>query len=144
MRTTFFLPLFVLLVFPLISQVTSDNHNIDPAIFNGISMRNLTPAKTGGRIVDVAFHPENRNIRLVAVASGGVWKTENAGTTWRPVFDRENSFSIGTIVFDEHNPNVVWVGSGENNAQRSVSLGDGVYKSEDGGNTLEEYGIENL
>ncbi len=115
---------------------------IDPSVFNGVKMRNLTPARTGGRIVDVAIHPQNHSIRLVATASGGVWKTVNAGTTWKPVFDGEGSFSTGTIEFDPNNPNIAWVGTGENNAQRSVSKGDGIYKSTDGGNTWTNMGLK--
>lgn len=115
---------------------------VDPSIFKGIKMRNLTPAKTGGRIVDVAIHPKNQSIRLVATASGGVWKTVNAGTTWKPVFDDQGAFSIGTITFDPNDPTIAWVGSGENNAQRSVSKGDGIYKSTDGGNTWINMGLK--
>lgn len=116
--------------------------SINSELFEAVSMRNLTPAKTGGRIVDVAFHPKNRNVRLVAVASGGIWKTENAGTTWKPVFDSQSSYSIGTVIYDQRNPHIVWAGSGENNAQRSVSMGDGVYKSTDGGNTWKNVGLK--
>ncbi len=115
---------------------------LSSSLFSGLKLRNLTPAKTGGRIVDIAFHPENRSIRYVAVASGGVWKTVNAGTTWTPIFDNQGSFSIGTVVIDPKNPNTVWVGTGENNAQRSVSKGDGVYKSTDGGKTWTNMGLE--
>ncbi len=115
---------------------------IDGSIFNGLKLRNLTPARTSGRIVDVAIHPTNNSIRYVAVASGGVWKTTNAGTTWTPVFDKEGSFSIGIVIIDKQNPNIVWVGSGENNAQRSVSKGDGVYKSTDGGATWKNTGLK--
>ena len=120
---------------------TTTPQPIDASIFGGMKFRNLTPAKTSGRVVDVAIHPTNRSIRFVAVASGGVWKTVNAGTTWTPVFDNEGSYSIGTVVIDKNNPNVVWVGTGENNAQRSVSKGDGVYKSIDGGRTWKNTGL---
>lgn len=118
------------------------NETIDASIFSGLKLRNLTPAKTSGRVVDVAIHPTNRSIRFVAVASGGVWKTTNAGTTWTPVFDNEGSYSIGTVEFDKNNPMIVWVGTGENNAQRSVSKGDGIYKSTDGGNTWKNMGLK--
>ncbi len=123
-------------------NTTPTTPTIDPAIFSGISMRNLTPANTGGRIVDVAIHPNNHSIRLVAVASGGIWKTTNGGTTWKPVFDRQGSFSIGTIAFDPNNPNIAWAGTGENNSQRSVSMGDGIYKSMDGGDTWHNMGLK--
>ena len=78
----------------------------------------------------------------VGVASGGVWKTVNAGTTWTPVFDNEASYSTGAIVLDPKNPLVVWVGTGENNSQRSVSYGDGLYRSDDGGRTWRNGGLK--
>src|SRR5688572_26764230 len=77
-----------------------------------------------------------------AVTSGGVWKTTNAGTTWQPVFDNEGSYSIGYVALDPKNPNVVWVGTGENNSQRSVAYGDGVYKSTDGGRSWAHVGLK--
>jgi photosystem II stability/assembly factor-like uncharacterized protein len=119
-----------------------NNQIIDASIFNGLKFRNLTPARTSGRVVDVAIHPKNKSIRFVAVASGGVWKTTNAGTTWTPVFDNQGSYSIGTVEIDKNNPMIVWVGAGENNAQRSVSKGDGIYKSTDGGNSWKNMGLK--
>ncbi|MGH7638458.1 MAG: WD40/YVTN/BNR-like repeat-containing protein, partial [Gemmatimonadaceae bacterium] len=101
--------------------------------YGGLRFRSIGPALTSGRVGDIAVHPGDPKIWYVAIASGGVWKTTNAGTTWSPVFDGEGSYSIGVVVIDPNNPNVVWVGTGENNAQRSVSYGDGVYKSIDGG-----------
>ena len=77
-----------------------------------------------------------------AVASGGVWKTVNGGTTWTPVFDNEGSFSIGAIALDPKNPATVWVGTGENNSQRSVGYGDGVYRSDDGGRSWRNVGLK--
>ena len=111
-------------------------------IFDNLSIRNIAPAKTAGRITDIAVHPENRSIRYVATASGNVWKTENAGTTWEPIFDDYSSYSIGTVVLDPNNPNVVWLGTGENNSQRSVGFGDGVYKSLDAGKTWKHMGLK--
>jgi photosystem II stability/assembly factor-like uncharacterized protein len=84
-------------------------------------------------VADFAVHPRNRGLYYVAAASGGVWKTTNAGTTWTPIFDDQGSYSIGTVVLDPNNPHVVWVGTGENNSQRSVGYGDGLYRSNDGG-----------
>ena len=101
--------------------------------FNGLRMRSIGPAFTSGRVVGFAVDPTNISRYYVAVASGGVWKTVNSGITWTPVFDNEGSYSIGAITLDPKNPLTVWVGTGENNSQRSVSYGNGVYKSEDGG-----------
>ena len=108
-----------------------------------LKARLVGPAVTSGRIVGFAVHPKDRSTYFVAVASGGVWKTTNAGTTWAPVFDGEGSYSIGCVVIDPKNPNVVWVGTGENNSQRSVGYGDGVYKSVDGGKTWQNVGLKN-
>src|SRR5919201_503452 len=109
--------------------------------YAGLRFRSIGPALTSGRISDLAVHPKDKKIWYVAAASGGVWKTTNAGTTWTPVFDNEASYSIGTVVIDSKNPSVVWVGTGENNAQRSVGYGDGVYKSVDGGRTWRNVGL---
>jgi photosystem II stability/assembly factor-like uncharacterized protein len=109
--------------------------------FDGLALRSIGPALTSGRIADIAVHPKNPKIYYLAVASGGVFKTENAGTTWTPIFDGEKSFSTGTIAIDPNDPLVVWVGTGENNSQRSVSYGDGVYKSLDGGKTWKNMGL---
>jgi photosystem II stability/assembly factor-like uncharacterized protein len=104
--------------------------------------RLVGPAVTSGRVVGFAVDPADRSHYFVAVASGGVWKTTNAGTTWTPVFDNEGSFSIGCVVMDPANPSVIWVGTGENNSQRSVGYGDGVYKSIDGGKTWQNVGLK--
>ncbi len=110
--------------------------------FGGVRFRSIGPALTSGRISDIAVHPTDPKTWYVAVASGGVWKTTNAGTTWAPVFDNEASYSVANVVIDARNPNVVWVGTGENNAQRSVAYGDGVYKSIDGGRTWANVGLK--
>ena len=110
--------------------------------FNGLRFRSIGPAFTSGRVIGFAVDPKNPARYFVGVASGGVWKTVNAGTTWTPVFDNEGSYSIGAIVLDPKNPLVVWVGTGENNSQRSVSYGNGVYKSEDGGKSWRNVGLK--
>jgi len=110
--------------------------------FNGLRLRSIGPAFTSGRVVGLAVDPNNPSHYFVAAASGGVWKTVNAGTTWTPVFDREGSYSIGCIALDPKNPLTVWVGTGENNSQRSVSYGNGVYRSEDGGKTWKNVGLK--
>ena len=110
--------------------------------FSGLTLREIGPALTSGRIVDIAVDPTHRATWYVAAASGGVWKTDNAGATWSPVFEKEGSFSIGCLALDPRDPRVVWVGTGENNSQRSVSYGDGVYKSVDGGKSWKNVGLK--
>ncbi len=109
---------------------------------SGLKFRTIGPAVTSGRISDFAVNPKNFNEYFVASASGGVWKTTNGGTTYTPVFDSQGSYSIGCVALDPNNPNVVWVGTGENNNQRSVAYGDGVYKSDDGGTTWKNVGLK--
>ncbi len=118
-----------------------ESSKMTSATFEGLRLRSIGPALTSGRIGDIAVHPKSPKIYYAAAASGGVWKTVNAGTTWTPIFDGETSFSIGTIAIDPNDPLVVWVGTGENNSQRSVSYGDGVYKSVDGGKTWKNMGL---
>jgi photosystem II stability/assembly factor-like uncharacterized protein len=115
---------------------------LSAASFSGLSLRNLGPAISSGRVADIAVHPSDHRTWFIAVASGGVWKTTNAGTSWTPVFDAEGSYSIGCVTIDPNDPLVVWVGTGENNSQRSVSYGDGVYKSIDGGTSWTRMGLE--
>ena len=109
---------------------------------SGLKLRSIGPATTSGRVVGFAVHPRDRSQYYVAVASGGVWKTTNAGVTFTPVFDGEGSYSIGTVVVDPKDPNVVWVGTGENNSQRSVGYGSGVYRSNDGGKSWKLVGLK--
>lgn len=109
--------------------------------FTGLALRPLGPALMSGRIADIALHPERPATWYVAVGSGGVWKTENAGTTWKPLFDGQGSYSIGCLALDPSNPHVVWVGTGENVGGRHVGFGDGVYRSRDGGATWERRGL---
>ncbi|HYX31235.1 MAG TPA: hypothetical protein VE863_22055 [Pyrinomonadaceae bacterium] len=110
--------------------------------FNGLRFRSIGPAFTSGRVIGFAVDPNNSSKYFVASASGGVWKTVNNGNTWTPVFDREGSYSIGAIALDPKNPLTVWVGTGENNSQRSVSYGSGLYKSDDGGKTWRNVGLK--
>lgn len=109
---------------------------------SGLELRSIGPALTSGRIGDVAVDARDPATWFVAVASGGVWKTTNAGTTFEPVFDGEGSYSIGCVTLDPNDSNVVWVGTGENNSQRSVGYGDGVYKSTDAGKSWKRMGLE--
>jgi photosystem II stability/assembly factor-like uncharacterized protein len=119
-----------------------DKKPLSAKTFKGLELRGIGPAMNSGRIGDFAVHPTKHSTYYVAVSSGGVWKTVNSGTTWEPIFDEQGSYSIGCVTLDPNDPLVVWVGTGENNSQRSVSYGDGVYKSSDGGKTWEKMGLE--
>ncbi len=108
---------------------------------DGLKLRGIGPALMGGRIADIAIHPHQRSTWYVAVGSGGLWKTTNAGTTWQPVFDKQPVYSIGCVTLDPTNPNIVWVGTGENVSGRHVGWGDGVYRSLNGGRTWQCMGL---
>ncbi len=119
----------------------ADESNWNAGTFSGLKWRALGPALMSGRIGDVAVDPRDKSHWYVAVCSGNVWETHNAGITFEPIFDGEGSYSIGCVTIDPTDPNVVWVGTGENNSQRSVSYGDGVYKSLDGGRSWKNMGL---
>jgi photosystem II stability/assembly factor-like uncharacterized protein len=108
-----------------------------------LELRSLGPTLTSGRIQDIAVDPRKRSVWYVAAASGGLWKTTNRGLTWKPIFDEHGSYSLGCVVVDPKNPDVVWLGTGENQSQRSVGFGDGVYKSTDAGVTWKNVGLLN-
>ena len=103
--------------------------------------RNLGPVNPTGRITDIEVHAARQNTWFVGTAGGGVWKTDNAGTTWHNVFDKFATVSIGDVATAPSNPDIVWVGTGEENARNSVQWGDGVYKSTDGGETFTHMGL---
>lgn len=111
--------------------------------FSGLKFRGIGPALMSGRISDIAINPQDENTWYVAVGSGNVWKTVNAGVTWTPIFDDQGSYSIGCVTIDPNNPNVVWLGTGEDLGGRHFGYGDGVYRSEDGGKSWENMGLEN-
>lgn len=115
----------------------------DAGTVGALSFRMVGPALTSGRVVDIAVHPANKDTWYVAAAAGGVWLTVNHGITFEPIFDNYGSYSIGCLAIAPSNPNTVWVGSGENNNQRSVSYGDGIYKSVDGGKSFTNMGLKN-
>ncbi|MDO5980633.1 VPS10 domain-containing protein [Flavivirga spongiicola] len=147
MRTKYIIVAFLLAFF-----VTHFNHAqkrnkekqqpLDAINLQGLKWRNIGPAVNSGRISEIAVNPNNPFEYYVATASGGVWKTVNAGVDYQPIFDSQGSYSIGYVVIDPNNSNVIWVGTGENNNQRSVAYGDGVYKSTDGGQSWENMGLK--
>ncbi|MDA1081925.1 MAG: glycosyl hydrolase [Gemmatimonadetes bacterium] len=108
---------------------------------NALTLRSIGPALASGRIADIAVHPTNRSTWYVAAGSGGLWKTTNAGMTFTPVFDDQPSYSIGVVTLDPNNPEVVWVGTGENVSGRHVGWGDGIYRSRDAGRTWQQMGL---
>ena len=120
-------------------QEPKSSNSIDLSAFK---FRNVGPAFLSGRIADIAIHPTNENTWYVAVGSGGLWKTENAGTTWSPLFDKQSSYSTGCVTIDSNNPSTIWLGTGENVGGRHVAYGDGVYKSTDGGDTWKHMGLD--
>jgi photosystem II stability/assembly factor-like uncharacterized protein len=114
-----------------------------PGSFDGVAFRQLGPGLTSGRISDIAIDPRNPSVWYVAASAGNLWKTVNRGNTWTPIFDDYGSYSLGAVVVDPKDSNIVWLGTGENNNQRSVSFGDGLYKSTDAGKTWKRAGLEN-
>lgn len=125
-----------------ILSLSASAQDDDAHPLSGLSLRPIGPAITSGRISDFAFHPERKHEYFAATASGNLWKTHNNGITWTPLFEGEASYAIGVVTLDPNDPQVVWVGSGENNAQRSVAYGDGVYKSQDGGQSWSNVGLK--
>ncbi|HXG54980.1 MAG TPA: hypothetical protein VNJ03_06335, partial [Vicinamibacterales bacterium] len=110
--------------------------------FRDVAFRSLGPGLTSGRISDIAIDPKNPSVWYVAASAGNLWKTDNRGNTWTPIFDEGGSYSLGAVVVDPRDSNTVWLGTGENNNQRSVSFGDGIYKSTDAGTTWTRMGLE--
>ena len=139
--------LFVISLILAISTVSThaakkDNSDVMTSeLFAAMEFRNIGPAYMSGRIADIEVDTNNPSVWYIAVGSGGVWKTQNAGITWKPVFDEQPVFSTGDVTIDPSNSNIIWVGTGENNGGRHVSFGDGVYKSLDGGQTWENKGL---
>jgi photosystem II stability/assembly factor-like uncharacterized protein len=127
----------------LASIVLSGQAPSSTARFDEFAFRSVGPGLTSGRISDIEVDPKNPNVWYAAAASGNLWKTENRGNTWTPIFDDYGSYSLGAVVVDPKDSNIVWLGTGENNNQRSVAFGDGIYKSTDAGKTWKRMGLEN-
>jgi len=138
-----FAVLFSITYFFQTSNVLAQTETTDiTKAVSGLKLRGIGPAFMGGRIADIAVSPKDKSTWYVAVGSGGLWKTTNRGTSWKPIFDSKKSYSIGTVTIDPNNPEVIWVGTGENVSGRHVAWGDGVYKSVDGGKTWKQMGLE--
>ena len=124
------------------TEAADEEASLDPNQLSVMKFRSIGPALMSGRISDIAVHPIRSNVWYVAAGSGGVWKTENAGTTWSPIFDDYGSYSIGCVTLDPSNSANLWVGTGENVAGRHVGIGDGIYFSDDAGKTFENRGLQ--
>ena len=140
MRAIYSLALAAIIAFTgFDASAQSQSDNLPLGAF---SFRNVGPGFLSGRIADIAVHPQDENMWYVAVGSGGVWKTVNAGTTWQPLFDGQSSYSTGCIAIDPNNHSVIWVGTGENVGGRHVGYGDGIYRSQDGGASWQNMGLK--
>jgi len=116
--------------------------SVSSSLFSSISFRSIGPAWASGRISDFAVNPSNHSEIYAAISSGNIWKSTNNGTTWKPIFDKHGSYAIGCITMDPNNYNALWVGTGENNHQRALGWGDGVYYTEDGGASWKNMGLK--
>ena len=119
-----------------------DEPGFNESTFKGLELRNIGPAFMSGRISDIVIDPNDKSVWYAAVGSGGIFKTVNAGTTWEPIFENEDSYSIGCITIDPNDSNVIWVGSGENISGRHAGYGSGLYRSADGGQNWVNMGLE--
>lgn len=137
-----FIALFILADqnFPQKAEQPDSLKNIS---FAGLSFRSIGPAVTGGRVIDIAVNKHNYSEYYVASGHGSLWKTNNRGITFSPVFDGNKSYAIGSVEIDPTNTNIVWAGTGENKNQNNVIYGDGIYKTEDGGKSWKNMGLQN-
>ena len=142
MKKILILIISVFFFFPIYSQKKKTNiYDLNSSQLSGLKFRSIGPAFMSGRIADIAINPENENEWYVAVGSGGVWKTTNSGTTWSPIADNQSFYSTGCITIDPHNTSRIWLGTGENVGGRHVGIGDGVYLSQNGGQTWKNMGL---
>ncbi len=137
-----FITLFVILCLTLNVSAQKSSETKKGSTLSGLKFRSIGPAFMSGRIADIVINPENQNIWYVAVGSGGVWKTENSGTTWIPLTDKQPFYSTGCLTLDPNNPNIVWLGTGENVGGRHIGIGHGIYVSYDGGKTWNDKGLK--
>src|SRR5580698_7304966 len=144
-KLVFGMALAVLAAGPLVvARQAPSTSKLTPATFEDLKIRNLGPGLVTGRVVDVAVDPKNPDIYYVASAFGGLWKSSSRGIDWTQVFPNEDegSFSMCCVVIDPKDSNVLWIGTGERNSQRSAHFGDGVYKSTDAGTTWKNMGLQ--
>src|SRR5438034_6361116 len=139
------IPVFVCLITVSSPTFGANETPYNSATISGLGARNIGSAAMSGRISAIAGAKEasGKIALFVGAASGGVWKSDDSGTRYRPVFDEQSVQSIGAIAIDPNNPKNVWVGTGESWTRNSVSIGNGIYKSNDGGETWTHMGLPN-
>jgi len=134
--------LLALITFPSLASAQTTTVKVDSDTISGLGARNIGSAAMSGRIAAIDAVQEGQRLTVfIGTASGGVWKSFNGGTTFKPVFDKQPVQSIGAVTIDPKNPKVIWVGTGESWTRNSVSVGDGVYKSVDGGENWTNMGL---
>jgi photosystem II stability/assembly factor-like uncharacterized protein len=122
----------------------AQNAKFDSDTISGLGARNIGSATMSGRVAAIAAVKEDGRLTVyIGAASGGVWKSQNGGTTFKPVFNKESAQSIGAITIDPQSPKTVWVGTGESWTRNSVSIGTGIYRSTDGGDSWTNMGLQN-
>jgi len=145
MRRLSALLLIISISFLFNENFAQDSKKVDKnlkAALKGFKFRSIGPAFMSGRIADIAIDPKNENTWYVAVGSGGLWKTKNAGTTWTPLTDNQAFYSTGCVTIDPSNNSTIWLGTGENVGGRHVGIGHGIFKSEDGGISWKQMGLK--
>jgi photosystem II stability/assembly factor-like uncharacterized protein len=133
---------FVTLLFAVLSITNIHVQPLNTDLLKSITVRNLGPGTMSGRITSVDAVQSNPEIIFAGAASGGVWKSENGGITWQSIFDENPTINIGAVAVQQNNPNIVWAGTGEGNPRNSINLGQGIFKSMDGGKTWKRMGLE--
>ncbi|MEL6624399.1 MAG: glycosyl hydrolase [Bacteroidota bacterium] len=129
-------------LFPHKNLQAQNNQSDLSQIVRGLKLREIGPSVMGGRISDIAIHPQHPSTWYVSAGSGNLWKTTNSGITWKPIFEDYPSYSIGAIAIDPTTPETVWLGTGENVSGRHVGWGSGIYRSRDGGKSWKQMGLE--
>jgi photosystem II stability/assembly factor-like uncharacterized protein len=115
---------------------------VDINTLKAMQPRSIGPAGMSGRITSIDAVVSDPNTIVIGSASGGVFKSTNGGDTWTPIFDEQANLNIGSVAIQQSNPDVIWVGTGEGNPRNSLNLGDGIYKSTDGGRSWKKMGLE--
>lgn len=126
----------------LIACAGAGRAEVDPTLLAGMKARSIGPAGMSGRVAAIDAWEADPNLVYVGAATGGVWKSENGGLTWKPVFDDQKVAAVGAVTLDQSNPSIVWVGTGEGNVRNSASVGNGVYRSLDGGESWQHLGLD--